>query len=202
MPLDSPSVTPVTKVLKLCLGLFRKSREGRTERTALNGGAVGDSTKERNDRVLLTVDNKSNKVERRYTLQMAYQMSLGEKARKVMKAVARHAPDFEVRATECLRDAQTESTKTTEVVLPDGSRQPRLSEDHLFGKNTDANKKWIEGVIEGLKSEPEPITCADWCRFSVVTTLGCLNNSACLRTKSALGLYHSHFVHEKVPSVR
>lgn len=180
-------------VLKLGLGLFRKSRGGRTERTALNGGGVGDSTKERNDRVPLTVDDGSNKVERRYTLQMAYQMSLGEKARKVMDAVAKYGGcDFEVRAAKCLRDAKTVSTTTTEVVLPDGSRQPRVSEDHLYGKTQEAvdeNKKWIKGVVEGLESDPdEPITCADWCRFSVVATLGCLNNSACLRTKPALGL--------------
>lgn len=151
---------------------------------------MGLATKERNDRVPLTVDTGSDKVERRYTLQMAYQMSLGKKAQKVMDAVAKYGgSDFDVRAAKCLRDAKRESTITTEVALPDGTIQPRLSEDHLFGKERDANKKWIEGVIEGLESDPkDPISCTDWCEFSVVTTLGCLNNSACLRTKSALGL--------------
>lgn len=188
---NSPSWAPVVAVLASTEGLFKDSRAGRTERVALNSGAVGESTKERNDRVLLTVDDGPDRDERRYTLLMAFQMSLGEKARFIMDAVTKRCPDFDLRATQCLKAAKNVSSKVKEIVLPDGSRSIHhvIGEDHLLGttpEQVEEGKEWIAGVVEGL--EKDEITCQDWCRFSVVTALGCNFNSACLRERAALGL--------------
>ena len=189
----SPSVKPVVDFLALSKDLYDGSRTNRSDTDAMINGHVGKSTKMRKNRVILVADKGPNRVERRYTLQMAFQMSLGEKARRVMEAVERNGggkENFEIRVAGWLRDAESRSTNVTRTRDANGALEvrPVIGEDHLLGKTPDLeeNKKWLAGLIEGLRKEG--IDCQDWCRFSVVTKLGCLFNSACLRERSALGL--------------
>ncbi|CBJ33597.1 conserved unknown protein [Ectocarpus siliculosus] len=174
----SPSLDIVKGVLKECERFFQKARTGRDGCNAERHGALGgEGRKSRRDRVILQPDAE----DRKFTLLMAFQMSMGEKVRPLMEAVLRHSPDFELRAATCLMNANLES----------GSFSVVVGEDHLLGRTPQEKKEgkaWIAGVVKGLKEDVEEWNCQDWCRFSVVTQLGCLFNAACLRQKPALNL--------------
>lgn len=73
--------------------------------------------------------------------------------------------------------------------MDSGSFDKVVGEDHLLGRtpeDVEEGKAWIAGVVNGL--EADEVSPQDWCRFSVVTKLGCLFNAACLGERSALNL--------------
>ncbi|CAN0489356.1 unnamed protein product, partial [Ectocarpus sp. 8 AP-2014] len=180
----SPSLDIMKGVLGECEGIFQKARAGRDDRNAdIYGGLGGEGRKSRRDRVIM--EAKGDTDDRRFTMLMAFQMSMGEKVRPMMEAVYEHSTrfdplrDFDLRAATCLMNANLESGSFDEVV----------GEDHLLGgtsSEVEEGKAWIASVVNGLYADgwrPQ-----DWCRFSVVTQLGCLFNAACLRERSALNL--------------
>ena len=181
MGLGCPSLKPVLESLdnKDADELLKKSRACRKERNAEVNGAIGEGTKERRDKLILIKDS----VDRRFTLTMAFQMSLGVKLQPLLDKVIDICPDFYTRAVTCLVRAKKKSTSYTKKIFPDGSRAiyDVIGEDHLLG-NTEIEvsegKKWITNVVEKLDGK---ISCRDICRLSVCTQLGLMFNAAALR---------------------
>lgn len=189
MGLDSPSLKPVLEALgsRDADQLLKKSRGCRKERSAEVNGAIGEGTKERRNKLILLPDP----VDRRFTLTMAFQLSLGEKLRPLLEAVYTICPKFDTLATTCLVRAKKKSTSYTKKILPDGSRAlyDVIGEDHLLG-NTPGKvaegEKWVAKVVEGLAKGGEGLvrrkfSCRDICRLSVYTQLGLMFNAAALR---------------------
>lgn len=182
MGLDSPSLKLVLEALgsKDADELLKKSRACRKERSAEVNGAIGEGTKERRNKLILIRDPR----DRRFTLTMAFQMSLGEKLRPLLKAVTEIDKDFYTTATTCLVNAKTASTSYTKKILANGDRAlyDVIGEDHLLGNTSAevaAGKKWVAKVVEGL--EERNFSCRDICRLSVYTQLGLMYNAAALR---------------------
>lgn len=178
MGLDSPSLKPVLEALgsKDADELLKKSRGCRKDRSAEVNGAIGEGTKERRNKLILIHEP----VDRRFTLTMAFQMSLGEKLRPLLTAVTEICPGFYKLATTCLVKANKVSTSYTKKILPNGDRAlyDVIGEDHLLGNSPEA-KKWVAKVVEGL--DERRFECRDICRLSVYTQLGLMFNAAALR---------------------
>ncbi|CAN0039066.1 unnamed protein product, partial [Ectocarpus sp. 12 AP-2014] len=176
----SPSLDIVKGVLRECEGIFQKARTGRDSRNAdIYGALGGEGRKSRRDRVILEPDSD----DRKFTLLMAFQMSMGEKVRPMIEKVEELSKelkyDFFLQAATCLKNARLDS----------GSFDKVVGEDHLLGRTSEdveKGKAWIAGIVNGL--DADGVSPQDWCRFSVVTKLGCLFNAACLRERSALNL--------------
>lgn len=114
MGLESPSLKPVRAALSSASPLLKKSRLCRAERIAEVNGALGEGTKERRNKLILVHDPP----DRRFTLTMAFQMSLGEKLRPLLEEVTDICPDFETLATTCLVRAKKVSTTYTKKIEP------------------------------------------------------------------------------------
>ena len=181
MGLDSPSLKPVLEALKSkdADELLKKSRACRKERNAEVNGGIGEGTKERRNKLILVNEPR----DRRFTLTMAFHMSLGEKLRPLLEAVTAIRPDFYTLATTCLVKAKRVSTTYTKKILANGDRAlyDVIGEDHLLGNTVTEvaeGKKWVKQVVDGLDGK---FSCRDICRLSVYTQLGLMFNAAALR---------------------
>lgn len=179
MGLDSPSLNPVLEALgsRDADELLKKSRACRKERNAEVNGGLGDGTKERRNKLIII----GQPLPRRFTMTMAFQMSLGEKLRPLLEAVTKIDIHFYTTATTCLVNAKTVSTSYTKKILANGDRAlyDVIGEDHLLGTDVAAGKEWIAKVVDGL--EERGFSCRDICRLSVYTQLGLMFNAAALR---------------------
>lgn len=183
MGLDSPSLKPVLEALrsKDAGELLKTSRACRKERNAEVNGALKEGTKHRRNKLIILGEGP----DRRFTLTMAFQMSLGEKLRALLTAVTEIDEDFYTTATTCLVNARTVSTSYTKKInQTTGERDlyDVIGEDHLLGKTAAevaAGKEWVAKVVEGL--EERKFSCRDICRLSFYTQLGLMLNAAALR---------------------